>query len=211
LIACTPDGEFEDNWSRLCGKSSGLDDRFIFLLQPKQLPELTPKIDVNTVEGSMKTKALIEKAVLQKEYQFEDTTPLEGKIGELGNRTEIRAEKWALYFAVDLGRDSIDEDCVERGIAMARYEKAVKKYLGSPEAETKIAAAQIKYRRILERKFDGRAKTRDMARAMTSSRYGTEGWWRIEEGLKKAGIIAEIGGDKPGTIKEVVVRISLDE
>lgn len=210
LIACTPDGEFEDNWSRLCGKSSGLDDRFIFLLQPKTLPELTPKVDVNTVEGAIKTKALIDKAVLQKTYRFEDTTPLEGKIGELGNRTEIRAEKWALYFAVDLGRDSIDENCVERGIAMAQYEKAVKKYLGSPEAETKIAAAQIKYRRLLERKFDGRAKTRDLERAMNSSRYGTEGWYRIYDGLKKAGIIAEIDGG-PGMLKEVVVRMPLDE
>ncbi len=211
LIACSTNENFEDNWSRLCGKSSGLDDRFIFLLQPQQLPELTPKIDVNTVAGAMETKKRIDKAVQQQVYRFEDTTDLENKIGELGNRTEIRAEKWALYFAIDLGLDSITESCVERGLAVANYEKAVKKYLGSPEAETRIAAAQIKYRRLLERKFDGRAKTRDMERAMNSNRYGTEGWYRIYDGLKKAGIIAEIGGNMPGTIKEVVIREPLDE
>ena len=147
----------------------------------------------------------------QQVYSFEDTTPLEAKISVLGNRTEIRAEKWALYFAIDMGLDSITEDCVERGIAVANYEKTVKKYLGSPEAETRIAAAQIKYRRILERKFDGRAKTRDMERAMSSHRYGTEGWYRIYDGLKKAGIIGEIGSGIPGTMKEVVVREPLDE
>jgi hypothetical protein len=211
LIACTTDENFEDNWSRLCGKSSGLDDRFIFLLQPQQLPELTPKIDVNTVAGAIETRNRINKAIQQQVYRFEDTTPLEAKIGVLGNRTEIRAEKWALYFAIDLGLDSITEGCVERGLAIANYEKAVKRYLGSPEAETRIAAAQIKYRRLLERKFDGRARTREMERAMNSNRYGTEGWYRIYEGLKKAGIIAEIGGGKPGVFKEVVVREPLEE
>jgi hypothetical protein len=211
LIACTPDENFEDNWSRLSGKSTGLDDRFIFILQPQHLPELTPKIDVNTVDGAMETKKRIEKAVRQGTYTFDDTTALEEHISRLGNRTEIRAEKWALYFAVDLGKDSVDESCVERGLAVAEYEKAVKKYLGSPEAETRIAAAQIKYRRILERKFDGRAKTRDMERAMSSHRYGTEGWYRIYDGLKKAGIISEIWSGVAGTMKEVIVREPLDE
>jgi hypothetical protein len=211
LIACTTDENFEDQWSRLTGKSSGLDDRFMFLLQPQKLSELTPKLDVNTVAGAMKTKERIDKAVQQKIYTIEDVVPLENKIGVLGNRTELRAEKWALYFAVDLGRDSVDEECVSRGIALAEYEKAVKRYLGSPEAETRIAAAQIKYRRILERKFDGRAKTREMERAMNHSRYGTEGWYRIYDGLKKAGIIAEIGTGMPGALKEVVVREPLDD
>lgn len=214
LIACTTDDNFEDQWSRLSGKSTGLDDRFIFVLQPEKLDDLKLKLDVNTVLGSAETQKRIGKAVLQKLYSFDDTTPLEEKIAVLGNRTEVRAEKWALYFAIDLGRDTIDEDCVDRGIAVAQYEKAVKKYLGSPEAETRIAAAQIKYRRILERKFDGRATTRQMERAMNSSRYGTEGWYRIYDGLKKAGIIAEIGGGNPGVsgmLKEVIVREPLDE
>jgi bifunctional DNA primase/polymerase-like protein/primase-like protein len=211
LIACTTDEYFEDQWSRLTGKSTGLDDRFMFLLQPQKLDDLKPKTDVNTVLGSIETKKRIDKAVLQGEYIIDDMTSLEAKIGVLGNRTEIRAEKWALYFAVDLGRESIDGECIERGLAIAEYEKAVKKYLGSPEAETKIAAAQIKYRRTLEQKFDGRAKTRDMERAMNSSRYGTEGWFRIYDGLKRAGIIAELGGGTPGTLKEVVVREPLDD
>jgi hypothetical protein len=207
LIACTTDESFEDQWSRLTGKSTGLDDRFMFVLQPEQLPKLTPKVDVNTVAGSAETLNRINRAVQQAEYEIVDTTPLDEKIGALGNRTEIRAEKWALYFAIDLGRETVDEDCVDRGLAIAQYELEVKKYLGSPEAETKIAAAQIKYRRVLERKFDGRAKVRDMERAMSSHRYGTEGWFRIYDGLKRAGIVTEVSG----VFKEVIVRVPLDD
>jgi hypothetical protein len=208
LIACTTDENFEDLWSSLAGKSSGLDDRFMFLLQPKQLNEVTPHQVVNTVLGAVETRKFIDKAVQQQTYSFEDTTALEAKIAVLGNRTEIRAEKWALYFAIDQGHDTITESDVERGIAVAEYEKAVKKYLGSPEADTKIAAAQLKYRRLLERKFDGRATVREIERAMNYTRYGTEGWWRIHEGLKRAGIIAETVADgKPS----IYVKVALDE
>ena len=211
LIACTTDENFDEQWSRLTGKSSGLDDRFMFLLQPKKLDDLKPQTYVNTVAGSVETKKRIDMAIQQGVYRFEDTTNLENKISTLGNRTEIRAEKWSLYFAVDLGHDTITEGDIERGLAVAEYEKAVKTYLGSPEAETKIAAAQIKYRRTLERKFDGRALVRDMERTMSSHRYGTEGWYRIYNGLKQAGIIAELGTGERGSPKEVIVRIPLDD
>jgi Bifunctional DNA primase/polymerase, N-terminal/Primase C terminal 1 (PriCT-1) len=195
LIACTTDENFEDIWMTMTGKSSGLDDRFMFILQPAQLPELTPKSDINTVKGAMLTKERIMAAVLQKTYIMEDSTALDAKISVLGNRTEIRAEKWALYFAIDLGKQSIDESCVERGIAIAEYEKAVKKYLRTPEAETKIAAAQLKFRKLLENKFNGLATERDMERAMNYTRFGTEGWYRIYEGLKKAGIVLAANGE----------------
>ncbi len=46
---------------------------------------------------------------------------------------------------------------------------------------------------------------------MNSRRYGTEGWYRIYDGLKKAGIVAEIGTGTSGTLKEVVVREPLDD
>jgi hypothetical protein len=196
LIACTTNEIFEDEWSKLTGKSTGLDDRFTFLLQPEKLADLTPPIMVNTVVGAAETKKRIDKAEQQVVYKIDDSLALEAAIGELGNRTEIRAEKWALYFAVDLGRDTIDNECVERALAIARYERAVKKYLGSPEAETKVAAAQLKYRRILERQFDGRATERQMERAMNYSRYGTDGWWRIfDGGLVRAGIVGKVVAD----------------
>jgi hypothetical protein len=211
LIACTTNEAYEDQWASLTGKTTGLDDRFIFVIQPSEMSKLTPQLSVNTVEGSVLTSKRMEKAVNQKTYAIDDPVPLEMKVGELGNRTEIRAEKWAMYFAVDLGRDSIDEECVDRGLAVAKYEKDVKKYLGSPEADSKIAAAQIKYRRLLERKYKGRAKVREMERAMNSSRYGTDGWYRIYDGLKKAGIILEFGDGESGSPKEVITRIPLEE
>lgn len=206
VIACTTNEIFEDQWSQLTGKSTGLDDRFMFLLQPEELPALTPPIHVNTLDGAVKTRELIDKAVLQKVYRIEDMFgQLETAIGKLGNRTTIRAEKWALYFAIDRGLDYIDEGCIERGLAIAQYEQDVKRYLGAPEAETKIAAAQLKYRRILERNFSGRATEREMERSMNYSRYGTNMWWQIfEGGLVRAGIVGKVMADgKPSvyTIK----------
>jgi Bifunctional DNA primase/polymerase, N-terminal len=214
LIACTTDAMFEDIWARLAGKSTGLDDRFMFVLQPKELAKLTPKLDADAVQqaqAALKTRKLIDKAVQQGIYELEDSTVLEEKIAVLGNRCEIRAEKWALYFAVDLGLDSVTPDAIERGIAVAEYERAVKKYLGSPEAESRIAGAQLKYRRVLERKFEGRATVRDMEKSMHSQRYGTEVWYRMVNGLKQSGIIAEVGGGTPGSPKEIVVRVPLEE
>jgi len=88
----------------------------------------------------------------------------------------------------------------------------VKRFLGSPEADTRIAAAQIKYRRLLERKFQGRATVREMERAMNWTRYGTEGWYRIlQGGLVKSGVVALIGDGTPGHPREVIVREPLDD
>ena len=101
LIACTTNENFEDLWSRLAGKSSGLDDRFMFVLQPEELGDLTPHIYVNTKDGALETRNRIDKAVQQGLYSIDDIVPLEHHIKTLGNRAEIRAEKWALYFAVD--------------------------------------------------------------------------------------------------------------
>jgi hypothetical protein len=205
VICCTTNELFEDQWSKLAGKSTGLDDRFVFVLQPKELPELKPEFHVSTLTGSLKTRELIDRAIQRKVYSFDDTTQLKQAIGKLGNRTTIRAEKWSLFFAIDQGLDSITDDCVKKGLAVAQYEKDVKKYLGSPEAETKVAAAQLKYRRILERQFNGQATTRQMQRAMNADRYGTALWWQIlDGGLVRAGIIGKQG-------HEVFVIEPLDE
>jgi hypothetical protein len=208
LIACTTNEIFQDEWSKLAGKSTGLDDRFVFVLQPKELPPLKSALRINTLAGAMKTRELIDRAVQQKVYEIDDMSQFNKAIGKLGNRVTVRAEKWSLLFAVDLGRDSIDEDCCQRGLAVAEFELAVKKYLGSPECESKIASAQLKYRRILEREYEGKATEREMERSMNYIRYGTDGWWRIFEGLVKAGIIGQVVADGK---KSVYIIKALDE
>jgi hypothetical protein len=199
LIACTTDKDFTEQWSQLAVGKRGLDERFMFIYQPEHLSPLTPQISVDTKLAAATTRKLIDKAVNQGVYRFDDMTPLEKKIAKLGNRTEIRAEKIALYFAIDLGRDSIDEDCVDRALAIVEYEKAVKKYLGgSDESVDRLAAAQTKYCRLLQRAPNGMMTDREIKQQMGYRRYSTELWDRIEGGLIRSGHIIKIGSGVPG-------------
>ena len=122
---------------------------------------------------------------------------LEHKIGELGNRTEIRAEKFALAFAIDLGKDSIDDECIERGLALAKYEKEVKRYLGgSDESVDRLAAAQNKYCRMLQHQPKGMMSRFEAERGMNYQRYSTETWSRIVTGLERSKRIVFVPGER---------------
>jgi len=208
LIACTTETNFSEQWALLASGREGMDDRFSFLYQPENLVPLTPQRFVNTVPGSVETQKRIAKAVLQGEYEIEDSVPLEMRIGELGNRGEIRAEKYALAFAVDLGRDSIDEECISRGLALVEYEKDVKRYLGgSDESMDKLAAAQNKYCRMLQRQPQGIMSKFEAERAMNYQRYGTELWSRVVTGLERSKRIVVLPGRRKNSPIVRLLRI----
>lgn len=204
LIACTTDKNFHAQWSKMSGGSSGLDERFFFLYQPETLIDLTPYKMVTTVEAAQNTRKLIEKAVMQKTYRFSDETMLEMNINRLGNRVENRVEKMALFFAVDLGRDEIDEGCIERALAIANYELGVKKYLAAFESTTKEGALQGEIIQLLQRN-GGAVTTRELDRALHPERHGTFLWSRVYGGLINAGWIAETGTGRKGDPKQIVL------
>jgi hypothetical protein len=207
LIACTTDQNFHKNWSKLAGGSSGLDERFFFLYQPEVLSPLTPVKYVNTTLAASETKKRLDKAVQQGVYCIDDETQLEEKINRIGNRVEIRAEKFALYFAVDLGLDSIDEGCIERALAICEYEIAVKKYLKTFEATTVEGSLQNELIQLLQRN-GGRITEREMYRSMHPERHGTSLWWKVYEGLKRGGWIIEDGlGVKESPKTVVLMRL----
>lgn len=211
LIACTTDTNFHKNWSRLAGNSSGLDERFLFLYQPEILIPLTPYVYVNTVEAALKTRKLIDKAVLKGVYSITDSTPLEQKINRIGNRAENRAEKLALYFAVDLDRDEIDEECIERALAIAEYEIAVKKYLKTFEATTQEGALQNEIIQLLQRS-GGQVQLRDINRTMHPERHGTSLWYKVFNGLIRSEWISQTGaGTKSDPQVVVLMRIPEEE
>jgi hypothetical protein len=210
LIAANTVKNFADNWAKLATGHDGMDDRFTLVVQPEILPKQTPHKFVNTLIGAAKSKLLIEKAVQQAVFEIDDDSLLAAAIEELGDRGEIRAEKYALGFAVDLGLDSIDPDCCERGIALVRYEQAVKKYLGTNDAQTRMAAHQLKLRQILERTPVGRMYKRDLQRKMNYHTYDTMTWFSVYQGLIKAGMIREEGTGKPGDAIMVQVLETID-
>jgi hypothetical protein len=192
LISATTTREFGKLWGLLSDGADGLDSRSMFLLEPKELPEKRLQHIVNFNQGALKTKALIDKAVNQKIYTFFDQTPLQKFMDECGedDRVEIRAEKWALYFAIDLGLDEIDEDCVFRGIELARYELAVKKFLMTMESKSELAALQQDIIRKLSY-HGGQMRLTALKIAVEAKLYDTNFWWKAYAGLRHAGNIAE--------------------
>jgi len=206
FLACCTDKNFTINWSKLAGQSTGLTDRFLFILQPEVLKPLTPYIHVNTQEGSLKTRQLIDKALEQKVYKIDDSSPLSKFTAENedSNRSEIRAEKLALGIAVDMGLDSIDEESIERALAIIAYEQAVKAYLKTYEASTREGAIQLEVLHQL-RKAGGRMSIRDLYRVVHPERLGTSLWNSVYTGLIKSGWCKESGGGVKGAPKEIIL------
>lgn len=204
LIACTTDRNFHQHWSKLAGESSGLDERFFFLYQPETLIPLTPQVYVDTREAALATSKRISKAVQQGIYRITDNTPLEEKINKLGNRVEGRAEKLALYFAVDLGRDEIDEECIERALAICDYELSVKKYLKTFESTTAEGMLQNEVIQLLQRN-GGKVTERELNRSMHPERHGTTLWFKVYSGLIRNGWTIETGTGTKGDPKMLIL------
>jgi len=209
LITSTTTRTFGKLWGRLLDGADGLDSRSTLILEPETLPEMTPQHTVNFEEAALTTRKLIDRAVQKRTYEFFDQTPLQNFLKECGDddRPEIRAEKWALYFAADLGLEQIDEDCVERGIELARYEMAVKKYVMTMEAKSDLAALQQDIVRKLSH-HGGRMELGKLKAAVEAKMYDTYFWLKAYSGLHAAGHIVETQEPgKQGTSSSVVTLI----
>lgn len=218
LIACTTPKNFSELWSVLSYGSEGLDDRFTFVFQPEVLPAKKPETVVPVFQNAVKTKTLIDKALQRGTFTISDDAlkMLEDHYARRGvsNRVNIRALKLAFYFAVDLGRDEIDEDCVERAIAICDYEIAVKKYFPTTSAQSKLAAAQLKLRLILQRQKNGRMRLfgkNGLLRAMGSDSYDTSFWYVLYQGLIKSGHIREEEQDGDKIVQLMLPIVNQDE
>ena len=226
VLTCVTDQDFRKRWSKLAGDDNGLDERFFFLFQPETFRPMTPLEDVNFAEGALKTRALIDKAVQQKTFKITDSSPLRsvmnandknhavcvGRWGKVTGRVEQRAEKWALAFAVDLGRDEIDEECIERGLALSKYELEVKNWLKVFEAETREARNQQEAMYWIER-MGGVVEKRALERLLHVERIGTYQWAMAYKGMVMAGWIAETGTGTKGDpiVVHQLVRMEQEE
>jgi hypothetical protein len=213
LLACTTDASFNEQWSRMTGQDTGLNDRFFFVLQPDPLPTKRIKVDINTLLGSQETRKLVDKALAKSEFEFEDINhpDLQDLVAK-GNRFVDRAAKWALALAVDLGLDKIDDECVVRACHIVRYEIEVKRYLKSYEAVNREAELQLRIRHKLEM-AGGNMEYRQLLRVCHADRHGTSDWDRAYKGLLGHGILREEGTGTKGdpTIVRVLIKRDIDE
>jgi hypothetical protein len=213
MIACCTDKNFKSLWGKMSGVTSGLNDRMFFLYQPEKLKDVTPPIAVNTMEGAMETRKLIDRAVQKGVYSITDSSPLADRMkGDhpLENRQEIRAEKFALFFAIDEGKDEIDEESIEKGLALVEYEQAVKRKLRPNESITKEAGIQNDIIDFLLTQPGGMATHRDIRRNLHPERWGTSLWGQAFAGLVKAQQIM-VQGKGTKTDPKVVVLLQAPE
>src|ERR1700676_2492531 len=190
--------------SPIITSAQGNDERFFYLYQPEILPKSIPQMLVDTKDAAVETKKRIDKAIQRATYTIDgDITRLE-HLSEINNRVEQRAEKWALALAIDIGRDSIDDDILERAYAIAKYELAVKRYLYVPETTTREGSIQAEIIQLLQRN-GGAMLQRDLNRVLHPERHGTSLWRQVYVGLIQGGWIAEDGQGTKSSPKQVVL------
>jgi hypothetical protein len=199
LITCCTDTTFKEQWMRMCGEDTGLNDRFIFVLQPEQLPTRRIKTEIDARLNSAETRALIDKAIQQETFEVENWNNRKlQELIELGDRGVDRAFKWALAIAVDSGRTIIDDESLDRGVDIVRYEVAVKNYLKAEEqAETREASVQL---RIMDklRGNGGSMRKTVLEDQLNAERMGTTLWSVAFYGLQKSGKIRTLGKGAKG-------------
>ena len=175
---CTTIRGFNSQWSRLAGIASGMPDRTFFLITPEEPKTLTGEVEVNTVPGAFETKARIDQAMIHKEYEIVDYTQdrLREKAAAFGDpRSMNMVYKFALYFAVDLGLDEIDEDCIERALALVKYRQDAVKFLRPIEARNDEGRLLQEIVREIQQN-GGKMNKRAFDKAMHPEEYGDRMW-----------------------------------
>lgn len=204
LICCTTPKGFEQHWSKMGGESSGMDDRFFFIMQPQVLPGIKLQTTVDTSLAAVETRKRLDKAIKQQVYSIDDTTRLENEIEKLGVRSESRVEKMALYFAIDMNRDSIDEECIERALAICKYEEQTKQYLRLFESSTREGAVQNRIIQALQRN-SGAMTRRKLERSVNPLYYGTSLFGQCMRSLEGAGYIIKQGTGTKGDPEMIIL------
>jgi hypothetical protein len=206
IIACNAEKTFLSNMGPILKANEGMDERWFYLYQPdpKTWPVNKSYVYVNTVAGAQETKKRIDQAVMQGVFEMEDYMHVLDETAAVNNRMSVRVAKLALYFAVDLGKTEIDDDCLERARVVAEYDLAVKEYLQVPEAATMEGQLQSEIINFLVRNA-GRVTHTQLNRRMHPERYGTSLWNKVYHGLLQSGWTVEQGTGKKGDPKALVL------
>lgn len=186
---CTTDRAFVRHWEKLDNISTGLNDRMFFLLAPEKPKEATLYREDFHFDTT-KTRRLIDQAVQKGSFDYLDFKAANQKLSELKNPRAINAaQNYALFFAMDLGRASIDDDCINRAYALAKYRQDVLAYLDPIEGETLQGKKQLTIIRELRRNA-GKMPYRSLKHELGGEKWGTGMWDSCFNGLVNSGRIA---------------------
>jgi hypothetical protein len=180
---CTTTKGFNKQWPKLAGTVSGLEDRMFFLVTPEKPKELVMETYVPIHDKAVETRKLFDAAISQNVFQLVDTTEAQLVAGKFDNpRSMNMLFKFALYFAVDLGKQIVDESCLERAAALVKYREQAAAYLAPIEADNAQARLQQEIIRELKQNR-GRLSYRELCRELSYNRTGSYQWNQAFNGL----------------------------
>src|SRR5487761_364500 len=170
---CTTDRGFTRLWPEIAEQESGMLDRHFFVICPKDPKPLVKARDINLTAAAGITFKLIADAT-GKTYRFGASAQDEIYRCFQDPRSASLVEKLALYFAIDTGHadSEIDEDAVERAIALVRYRNQVTEFLSPVEAFNSEGRFQKTILRELRRN-GGEMNRRTLLRQLSYQDYGT--------------------------------------
>jgi hypothetical protein len=182
LWATTTKG-FNKQWPKLAGTVSGLEDRMFFLVTPEKPKELVMETYVFLGDKAIETKKLYDAALNQGVYELVDSTQAELVAGKFTNpRSMNMLFKFALYFAVDMGKQIVDECCLERAAALVKYREQAAAYLAPIEADNAQARLQQEIIRELKQNR-GKLSYRELCRELNYTRIGSYQWDQAFKGI----------------------------
>ncbi len=179
----TTDRGFNRHWPKLAGQSSGLADRMFFVVSPKEPRPTTPYRDPVFAEKAASMKLVIDKAIRQGRYDFEDFSGFADRVMGMDPRSMEMVQTLALGFAILLGYDKIEDDSIERALALVEYRNQTARFLDPIEADNSQGRLQKEMIREL-RQNRGKMRYRDFERNLDSGRYGTDLWNRAYRALQ---------------------------
>jgi hypothetical protein len=188
LIWCTTTDDFLKLWARLAGDLDGLNSRTFFLPAAEQPKPMTTYREVDHRTAAKTTEDHLDIGVRRGTFKVENLGLWDDARKRMSNRSVNLAEKFSLALAVDLGREFVDEDCQQRGLALATYRDAAERWLDPFSAENSQADLEERIKRALSKR-EGIMRLVELERTLHYSRYGLFAWWRALNGMSVHGLI----------------------
>jgi RepB DNA-primase from phage plasmid/Primase C terminal 1 (PriCT-1) len=187
---CTTTRGFNRHWPKIAGAVSGMEDRMFFVISPEKSKCAGSYSTPQTKEAAKRTFELIEKALLKATYHFASYEEVQSLVYGMNPRTMQMLFALALYFAIDLNREKIDAECLQRAKQLVDFRDQAISFLAPIEADNEQGRMQQEITREL-RQHRGKMKYRDLCRDLNANRFGSDRWRAGYKGLVGEGIIAD--------------------
>jgi len=181
LFCCT-NPVFDRLWPKIAGANSGIKDRMFFLVSPAKAKPTTVYSNPFFMDAAVITTQNLCKAEERAVYHYDDPETAAELLAGMDPRSMQLVQKFALFFAVDLGLDEITGGCLERARALVDYRNQAMDFLSPLEADNEQARIQLEIRRML-RRHKGKMSTRELCRSLEYERFGMDKWKWAYKGL----------------------------